>query len=107
MCLLAEGSEALAHECGLTRVSALRGRKEKGWYLRGCGVVVSHALRMRKAPGSNPGTSTIFFFFSPRAHTPKLLPLGDAVGPIEETEKRIKESVSGRNGTQINLFENY
>ena len=26
----------------------------------GYGVVVSHLLRMRKAPGSNPGISTIF-----------------------------------------------
>ena len=38
-------------------------RKKMGWYAWGCGVVVSHALRMRKAPGSNPGTSTIFFHF--------------------------------------------
>ena len=31
--------------------------------------MVSHALRMRKAPGSNPGTSTIFFLFAPPALT--------------------------------------
>ena len=35
----------------------------QGQYTWGRGVVVSHALRMRKAPGSNPGTSTIFFHF--------------------------------------------
>ena len=38
-------------------------RDKLGKYVWGCGVVVSHALRMRKAPGSNPGTSTIFFDF--------------------------------------------
>ena len=30
--------------------------------LRECGVVVSHVLRMYKAPGSNPGTSSTFWF---------------------------------------------
>ena len=27
---------------------------------RGCGVVVSHPLRMRRVPGSNPGDSIVF-----------------------------------------------
>ena len=41
-------------------------REKLGKYVWGCGVVVSHALRMRKAPGSNPGTSTIFFLIDVR-----------------------------------------
>ena len=44
--------------CVSTEKKLMLARRPAGAW--GCGVVVSHLLRMQRVPGSNPGVSTLF-----------------------------------------------